>query len=170
MVELGMGNGINKLNSYHMKKKLSLFWALSIIMGVLCTVESKAQNQQHEKQITQQVQVFFEGLNSKDTLKIKATLAKQVDMSTLLIKDNQEQLVKNDLQDFLNQIGRLTKDFKIQERISNLEVHVNFPLASVLTNYQFYVNDELSHSGVNLFNLAFFENKWQIISINDSRQ
>lgn len=128
-----------------------------------------AQDTKTHQLINQQITTFFKGLNNKDTTLIKSTLASHVSMKTLLIKADGEQLIVNNIQDFINQVGRLGT-LHIEEKISNIKVHLYQPLAVVSMNYEFYVDEELSHTGINLFELAYIEEKWQIIGISDSRQ
>lgn len=145
--------------------KPSLFIALLFWMAN----NTYSQKMDYEKNIKQELSIFFDGLNAKDTTRIKTTLAKEVSMKTLLIDKNEERLVVNTIHDFIQQVGRLGT-LKIEERITNIQINVYYPLAIAGMDYEFYVDDELSHTGINIFEFAYIENEWKIIGISDSRQ
>lgn len=145
--------------------KKSLFYLCLICMASI----SYAQEANHKKTITHQLNTFFKGLNTKDTTMIKPTLANQVSMKTLLVKEDREELVVDEINDFLQQIGRLGT-LHIEERISNLSLNVYYPLATALMEYEFFVDGELSHIGINLFEFAYIDKQWKIIGISDTRQ
>ena len=57
----------------------------------------------------------------------------------------------------------------LDERIYDLEVHVEGGLAAVWTRYDLYVDGEHSHCGVDAFQLVMTEGGWRIIGIADTR-
>ena len=59
---------------------------------------------------------------------------------------------------------------KFEERLLSFDIRLNGALASVITPYTFYVNDKLSHCGVNSFQLYKKEGEWKIIHIVDTRK
>ncbi|GGE36042.1 hypothetical protein [Psychroflexus planctonicus] len=152
-------------------KNISIsIYALSLSFFLLCSANTSAQTKNHEKEISEQVETFFKGLNAKDTLVIKSTLGNDVSLKSLMIKDGEKQLFSENIHEFLKQIGRLTDDLIIREEIDNVKINLRFPLADVFTDYTFYVNDEQSHSGINLFTLAYLNDAWKIINMVDTRQ
>ncbi|MBE1301407.1 MAG: hypothetical protein GJ680_16085 [Alteromonadaceae bacterium] len=56
------------------------------------------------------------------------------------------------------------------EKIWDVEIQVNDKLASVWTQFAFYLDDKLSHCGVNSFQLYQFEDGWKIIYLVDTFQ
>lgn len=113
---------------------------------------------------------FFKGLNTKDTTLIQSTFAGEVGLKNLAIKGDEELLITEDIAEFLNQIGRLSDDIQIREEIENISINLRFPLADVFTDYVFFVNDEKSHSGINLFTFVYTEEEWKIVNIVDTRK
>lgn len=133
-------------------------------------LQSYAQASLHEKKINQQVQTFFKGLNAKDTVQLKSTLAANASLKSLLIKNEEEQLVSEEMGEFIKQLGRIPEDLTIREEVENIKIHLRFPLADVFTDYTFFVNGEKSHSGINLFTFAYMNKEWKIVNIVDTRQ
>ena len=54
---------------------------------------------------------------------------------------------------FIASIGGIPKTMTFEERILSYDVKVDVVMASVWTPYEFYVNEKLSHKGVNSFQL-----------------
>ena len=153
-----------------MKNFSALFYLLNLSICLLTYTAGFTQNTNHERKITHQIETFFKGLNAKDTIIIKSTLTKDVNLKSILIKGEEKQLVHEDIHQFLKQIARLSEDLLIREEIKHMEINLRFPLANVFTDYTFYINDEKSHSGVNLFNLAYLDGTWKIVNMVDTRE
>lgn len=153
-----------------MKKFTTSFYIFGLAICLMGFTPCFAQNSKHNLKITHQVETFFKGLNAKDTLIIKSTLASDVHLKSMLIKDEDEQLVSENIEEFLKQIGRLPDDLHIYEKIENIKISVRFPLADVFMDYTFYVNDEESHHGINLFTLIYINETWKILNIVDTRE
>lgn len=56
------------------------------------------------------------------------------------------------------------------ERISNLQIQIDGPLASAWMDYSFYRGDAFSHCGVNTMTLLREEDGWKIFAISDTRR
>ncbi|MCJ7759077.1 MAG: nuclear transport factor 2 family protein, partial [Gillisia sp.] len=53
--------------------------------------------------------------------------------------------------------------------LHSFDIRINGALANVITPYSFYVNGNLSHCGVNSFQLFKESGNWKIIYIVDTR-
>jgi hypothetical protein len=56
------------------------------------------------------------------------------------------------------------------ERIANLEIRTDGPLGTAWMDYAFYIDDTLSHCGVNAIQLFRSPGGWQILQIADTRR
>ncbi len=70
---------------------------------------------------------------------------------------------------FARQIGTPHPEV-YDERLSNVEVRVDGPLATVWAPYHFYVGAQFSHCGVNSFQLVRTDDGWRILQITDTRR
>ena len=113
------------------------------------------------------VETFFKGLNSQDTAIIKRTLHKNVELATV-VKGTQPVKVES-LEEFLIGVHR-SEGMPLEERITEYQVLIDEGMAIVWAPYRFYVNDQLSHCGVNAFTLVLTEKGWKIHSIIDTRR
>ena len=59
---------------------------------------------------------------------------------------------------------------KFQEKLLSFSIQIDGSMAHAWTPYEFYINEKLSHKGINAFTL-FKENElWKIIYIIDTRR
>lgn len=56
------------------------------------------------------------------------------------------------------------------EKIWSYDISIDGPLAFAWTEYSFYLDEELLHCGVNMFELAQIDQKWKITNITDTRR
>lgn len=91
-------------------------------------------------------------------------------MQTVANTKNGTQLKSDKLEDFLKSIASIPNTMKIFEKLLDYKVTIDGDLAHVWTPYEFYVNDTLSHVGVNAFTLLNDNGKWRIIHLIDTRR
>jgi hypothetical protein len=136
-----------------------LFFGLSI--GVFA---------QEEKAIKQSISVFFEGLQTSDTLKIQSVCHKEMKLQSITEKNTVGGLSYQSNSDFYKSIADIPKNLKIEERILSYNIQIDGTMANVWTPYEFYINEKLSHIGVNSFTLLLENNSWKIVHIIDTRR
>ncbi|RZK41646.1 MAG: nuclear transport factor 2 family protein [Pedobacter sp.] len=130
-----------------------------------------AQNQSSkELQIKATINTLFEGMLNSDTVKIRNTFAKKAIMQTIASTPDGKVIARNGSVDaFIKSIGAPHPD-KYDERIDFTKILIDGSLASVWTNYKFYIGDKFSHCGVNSFQLLREEDGWKIIYLIDTRR
>ena len=117
----------------------------------------------------QVVEHFFEAFHKKDTATLHSYFDAHCVIRTIVKGKNVEGMITNDeVNDFLKQMASVPSEVKFHEKIEEYSVEVDGLLAHVWTPYSFYVNDELSHSGVNSFVLAYLDG-WKIVHLIDTR-
>jgi len=136
-----------------------LFFGLSI--GVFA---------QEEKAIKQSISVFFEGLQTSDTLKIQSVCHKEMKLQSITEKNTVGGLSYQSNSDFYKSVAAIPKNVKIEERILSYNIQIDGTMANVWTPYEFYINEKLSHIGVNSFTLLLENNIWKIVHIIDTRR
>ncbi len=136
-----------------------LFFGLSI--GVFA---------QEEKAIKQSISVFFEGLQTSDTLKIQSVCHKEMKLQSITEKNTVGGLSYQSNSDFYKSVAAIPKNLKIEERLLSYNIQIDGTMANVWTPYEFYINEKLSHIGVNSFTLLLENNIWKIVHIIDTRR
>ena len=84
-------------------------------------------------------------------------------------KAGNPRLQEGDIQRFLTGVGT-PHDEMWDEQIWNYEVKIDGRLATVWTEYTFYLGDKLSHCGVNAFHMFNGPEGWKITQITDTRR
>lgn len=122
-----------------------------------------------EADVKKTIQIFFEGMQKGDTLKIKSVCK---DMVLQSVGENTKgtTLTTENTADFLKSIASIPNDIKIEERLLDYKIQIDGSLAHAWTPYEFYVNGKLSHKGVNSFQLFKDKGTWKIIYIADTRR
>jgi reactive intermediate/imine deaminase len=115
------------------------------------------------------VKRLFDGMRAGDSAMVRSTLHPNAQLATALIRDGKPVVQIDDLNQFIRAIGTPRKEVW-DERISNERVEIDGPLASVWTDYSFYVDDTFSHCGVDAFQLARSDGGWRIMALADTRR
>ena len=123
-----------------------------------------------EKEIKQSISVFFEGLQSADTLKIQSVCHKEMKLQSIMEKNSVGNLSFETKSAFYKSIASITKNLKIEERILDYKIQIDNSMAQVWTPYEFYIDGKLSHIGTNSFTLLLENNIWKIVHIIDTRR
>jgi hypothetical protein len=124
-----------------------------------------------ETEVKNTIEQLFAGMSKKDSSMISSTMHPNVRMQTVSYgADGSTKITDGSATDFKKQIATLPSNIKIEERILSYGIKVDGSLAQVWTTYQFYVNDKLSHCGVNAFQLFKTDKQWKIIQVSDTRR
>jgi hypothetical protein len=91
-------------------------------------------------------------------------------LQTITEAKSDSNLTTDESSKFYNSIASIPSQVKFEERITDYKVQIDGTLAHVWTPYQFYINGNLSHSGVNSFTLFKENESWKIIHIIDTRR
>ena len=78
-----------------------------------------------EKQIKQSISVFFEGLQSADTLKIQSVCHKEMKLQSIMEKNTIGNLSFETNEEFYKSIASIPKNVKIEERILSYKIQID---------------------------------------------
>jgi hypothetical protein len=129
-----------------------------------------AQSESDEVQIKKTITLLFDGMRDADTTMIRKAFAAKNTMQTIIkTKDGKIVVRTENINDFIKSVG-LPHSEKYDERIVFTKILIDAELASVWTDYKFYIGEKFSHCGVNSFQLVKAEEGWKIIYIIDTRR
>lgn len=129
-----------------------------------------AQENSEELEVKQSIKDFFQAFHDQDSTKLKAMADPLVYMQSITVDSTgSSKLETEEYSKFVKSIASIPSSTRFEERLLSYDIRVNGALASVITPYSFYVNEKLSHCGVNSFQLYKKEGKWKIIHIVDTR-
>lgn len=113
--------------------------------------------------VTQPVYALFDAMREHDG----EGLLQQFTSEALLHRAKVDGSIQvSDLHKFAEFVGNSTK--YLDEHLLSVTVHQQDNLASVWTPYVFYLDKQLSHCGVNSFQLVLQENRWKIQYLIDN--
>jgi hypothetical protein len=123
-----------------------------------------------ENEVKETIHQLFEGMYNGDSSLVHSVFHSSNRLMTCYIdKNGMEQLAEENLQDFLDAVGSPHEEIW-DEKITFTSVLVDLHLAQVWTEYQFYLDNEFSHCGVNAFQLVKENGNWKIIQLIDTRK
>lgn len=125
---------------------------------------------QQNEEVRQVIASMFEGMKSKNTDLIKAAFHAEATMQTVKSGETGSELGSNSVEDFLNRIASTPATTTLDERILDYQIKVDGDMAAAWTPYEFYVNENFSHCGVNSFQLIRTPDGWKITYIIDTRR
>lgn len=120
-----------------------------------------------KSEIEQVIYQFFKGFHNKDTLQLSYVIDKNITFHTI---NSSKELIYQTKKDFYKSLLQIPENITFKEEIFDLEIKNDNNIAQVWVPYQFYLNSQKSHQGINCF-ILFFDKykKWKIASITDTR-
>jgi hypothetical protein len=147
---------------YPMKYFLCLFFCLFFSLGFSQKLTE-----------SETIRIFFEAFHKKDTLTLKTLCHKDLRLQSVLVTKDTTILKSETVNDFFKQLTNISPEVTFEEKILNILVTSSDSLAQVWVPYEFYINGNLSHTGVNAFQLVKAPStsglQWYILHLMDSR-
>ncbi|RKS50664.1 hypothetical protein BC962_2437 [Gillisia mitskevichiae] len=142
---------------------------LSVLLFFIGIV-SYSQQTIDEVSVKTSIEDFFIAFHKQDTTALRFMVHPTIQMQSISIKEDTEpKLITEEYGNFLKAIYAIPKTTKFEEKIHSYKIQVDGPMANVSTPYSFFVNGELSHCGVNTFQLFKEKGSWKIVYIIDTR-
>lgn len=142
--------------------------ALALLLGCAFAAPLAAQSP-GEQEVRAVIDRLFDGMRAGDSTAVRSTLHSEARLVTTSLRDGQTVLRTDPVDGFVRAVGTPHPEVW-DERISNVEIRVDEPLATAWMNYSFYAGDQFSHCGVNAFQFFRGPDGWQIIQIADTRR
>lgn len=138
-----------------------------ILFFLFLCIYSNAQKQEVQKS----VDIFFEGFHERDSIKIKSVCADKMILQSISESSSKgNKLSDETTKEFYKSISSIPLNVKFQEKILSYNIQIDGTMAHVWAPYEFYINDKLSHIGVNTFTLFKEKDIWKIIYLIDTRR
>ena len=144
--------------------------SLLLLLAFLSFSASFAQTNSEETAIKASINLLFDGMRNADTSMIRKAFAAKNTMETIAKGKDGKYIVRSESSnDFIKSVG-MPHPEKYDERIVCTKILIDANLASVWTDYKFYLDDKFSHCGVNSFQLFKGDEGWKIIYLIDTRR
>jgi len=141
------------------------------LAAVLAGLPSPALGQADEEAaVLAVVEAMFDAMRAGDSTAFRAVLHPTATGASVFVREGQPTLAREtSLEGFVQAVGTPHEQVW-DEKIWDAEVRIDGLLATVWTPYAFYLGDQLSHCGVDAFQLFKGEDGWQVFHIADTRR
>lgn len=141
------------------------------ILTLFLLVSSGSYAQSDADAVRQTIETFFKGFHDQDSTRMKSVVADGIIMQTAGRNKEGNTMLRNaDFSRFLERIVSIPDSVSYREEITKYTIKIDGPMANAWTDYKFWLNEEMSHCGVNSFQLIHQDNQWRIIYIIDTRR
>jgi hypothetical protein len=140
----------------------------TILLSLMLVFTSALYSQNED--VKQVVVTFFKGFHAKDSITMKSVCADKMILQSISESSKVTQLKNDSAQDFFRSIATIPNTILFEEKLLDYSIQVDGAMAHVWTPYEFYLNNKLSHKGVNAFTLFKDNGLWKIVYLIDTRR
>jgi hypothetical protein len=117
------------------------------------------------------VRELFSAMKAGDSARVRAVFHPQMValMSSEVGRDGQARVSPTTVDAFVKAMGT-PHAAAYDERISHPRILVDGTLASVWADFDFYLGEQFSHCGVDIFQIAKVGASWKIVALSDTRR
>lgn len=146
---------------------------MKILISILLLftgISAASQEMVEDASVRQTIEAFFSAFHQQDSIVLRDLADSNVILQSISTNtDGETKMATESFDNFLKSIISIPETTKFEEKLHSFDIRINGALANVITPYSFYVNGNLSHCGVNSFQLFKDSGKWKIIYIVDTR-
>jgi len=140
------------------------------IVFLFFSFSSFSQHTEEQLEAKATIDAFFEAFHKKDSVALKEFGHPDIAMQSIAVgPDGSTKFSSGNYSDFVKTIVSIPESTKFKERLLTYDIIINGSMATVITDYSFYINGELKHCGVNNFQLFKENEEWKIVYIIDTR-
>ena len=124
-----------------------------------------------EAEVMQVVNRLFDAMRAADSATVRSLFHPDLEKmaSSFRQRDGVPVVRYGDLAGFAESVGGAAPG-EFDERLGKARIVVHDDLATVFTPYAFYLREQLSHCGVNVFMIARSDDEWKIVGLADTRR
>ncbi len=123
-----------------------------------------------DKEIRIAIETFFNAFHQRDSVALKQVCSEKLVLHSVSESEKGTKFFEEKASDFYKAIASIPLSMKFEEKILDFKVQIDGAMAHVWAPYEFYINDKLSHSGVNSFQLYKENAVWKVVYIIDTRR
>ena len=140
-----------------------------ILLIILFPLLSYSQSSENVN-IKTSIETFFDGFHQKDSLLMRSVLHESFKLESVAVRDNKVSKRDFNGKEFISAVTKRSDSPVWKEKLLSYEIKIDGPLANAWVKYEFWIDNKLSHCGVNSIHLLKDGLKWEIFSISDSRR
>ena len=112
------------------------------------------------------VQRLWDGMKARDTAMVRSVFDSTAMLSRVVTRNGEARVQLTPVSTFIEALGRAKESWN--ERMFAPEVHIDGPLATVWTEYDFHLGDQFSHCGVDAFQMLKTSAGWKVVALSDT--
>jgi predicted enzyme related to lactoylglutathione lyase len=144
---------------------------LCLLIGVSMAHRPLPAQTDEAKAAVRVVEQMFEALKAGDTAAMRAVMHPDARVIQTGTREGQSFNRVNTLDNFLKAIGgAAASGRKLEERIYNPEVRIDDNLATVWVQYDFLVDGQITHCGVDSYQLVRIAQSWRVLQVVDTQR
>ena len=116
------------------------------------------------------VEGFFEAFHAQDSVAMKSFVADDVLLQTTgRNKEGKTMFRSSPIEKLYESIVSIPDSISFQEKLTSWSIQVDRTMANAWVGYEFWLNGNFSHCGINSFQMVNFDGEWKIIYLIDTR-
>ncbi|UCS95308.1 nuclear transport factor 2 family protein [Echinicola marina] len=147
-----------------------LIFTLLMLAGFSFGLKAQEKEVSDETQIRSVIASLFEGMHERDEGLLKGAFAEEAVLQTIKQGPDGTSVETSRPREFVNELATVPAEMVLEEKILSMEIRQDGAMASVWAPYAFYINGDLSHCGVNSFQLVKKQEGWKVVYIIDTRR
>lgn len=136
---------------------------------LVCIVVTSLMKAQVKKDPKEFVYSFFEAFHKRDTVLLTDFFNPNARLVSVTYPGVTPLIKEESIADFLEAVAAISPTLNFEERLGGVEIISGEAILLVATSYSFYVNQNYSHCGTNVFTLLPKGDTYEIISLYDTR-
>lgn len=116
------------------------------------------------------VEGFFKAFHSQDSVGMKQFVGDEVLLQTTGRNKQGETLFRSQpIERLYESIVGIPDSIAFEEKLISWNIQVDRTMANAWVGYEFWLNENFSHCGINSFQLVNFDGDWKIVYLIDTR-
>lgn len=148
---------------------LPLLLATSLLVSTAPAQPDDTTASSPEDAVRATIDALFDGMRTGDSSAVRVVFHADARLHTALGPRDTSTVTRTLLDAFVEAVGQPHEEVW-DERIWDVEIRVDGPLASAWVPYVFYHGTERSHCGVNALQLVQQGNDWRIVQLTDTQR
>ncbi len=147
-----------------MKFKLLVIAVMFFSANLLVAQDSK------KEMVQKVVEGFFEAFHKQDSVAMKSFMADEVVLQTTRRnKEGKTMFRTTPVERLYESIVSIPDSIQFEEKLTSWSIQVDRTMANAWVGYEFWLNGQFSHCGINSFQMVDFDGEWKIIYLIDTR-
>jgi hypothetical protein len=122
-----------------------------------------------EDQVREVIDRLFDGMRRGDSTAVRSVFHPEARLLSTMLQDGTPAMQPGDVDEFVRAVGTPHPEMW-DERIDDLEIRIDDPMATAWMTYRFHLGERFSHCGVNAVDLVRGAEGWRVVQIMDTRR